>query len=263
MDYGLTGKVAVVNAASRGLGFASAYALAQEGCRLAIVSRNTDAIRDAARRLANETGAEVIAQAVDVTDAKGIASFAHHVGERFGGCDILVTNSGGPKPGTFDSLDDADFTRAHELLVLSAIRMSKAFLPLLRASDQARIISLTSTSVREILPNLMLSNAIRSAVVGWSKTLARELAPEGITVNCVAPGIIDTERIAELITAQAANIGISEDEQRQLMLAAQPSGRFGQPQEFAHAVCFLASRGASYISGTTLYVDGALMRTVI
>ena len=263
MDYGLAGKVAVVCAASRGLGFASALALAHEGCRLAIVSRNAEAIRQAARRIEDQTGVEVLAEALDVSDGQGVAAFAHRVGERYGACDILVTNSGGPKPGTFDQLRDDDFSTAHELLVLSAVRMSQALLPLLRNSKQGRIISLTSTSVREVLPNLMLSNAIRSAVVGWSKTLARELAPEGITVNCVAPGIIDTERISELIAANAATAGISIAEQRQLMLTAQPSGRFGEPEEFAHAVCFLASQGASYISGTTLYVDGALTRTVV
>ncbi|MDA3963829.1 MAG: SDR family oxidoreductase [Planctomycetota bacterium] len=264
MDLGLEGKVAVVVAASRGLGFASAQALAAEGCRLAICSRSQDAITAAAERLRAEQGAEVVARPVDLTDASAVHDFIAAVEAAYGRIDVLVTNSGGPPPGTFDELDEAAFAAANELLLLNPVRLVKAALPALRRhGDGGRIIAVTSCSTREVLPNLMLSNAVRAAVVGWAKTLARELAAEGITVNCLAPGMVDTERIAELGAAVAKRQGISVEQVRRNMLAAQPSGRLGEPAEFGAACAFLASRQAAYISGTTVYVDGANMRTVV
>lgn len=264
MDLGLTGKIAVVYAASRGLGLASARLLAEEGCDLAICSRDDGRIESAASAIRAATGRRVLARAVDVSDAPGHAAFAEAVRAAYGRCDILVLNGGGPKPGTFDALDDEAFRAATELLLLNPVRAAKAFLPLIRAGKNGgRIIALTSTSTREVLPNLMLSNSVRAAVAGWAKTLARELGPEGITVNCVAPGTIGTERIAELIAANAARQGIGEDIVRQQLLARIPAGRFGRPEEFAAAVAFLASQRASFISGTTLVVDGAQTSVVM
>jgi len=257
MDYGLAGTVAVVMAASRGLGRATAFALAREGCDLAISSRRSDAIEQTAQEIRTATGRRVLAQAVDVTKATDITAFAQQVATTYGTIDVLVNNGGGPAPGTFDSLEVEQFGAACEILLMNSVRTTKAFLPLLRRSTQGRIITVTSTSTREVIANLMLSNSLRAAVAGWSKTLARELAPEGITVNCVAPGTIGTERIDELIQANATRGQITPEQARTQMLSRMPMGRFGVPEEFAAAVAFLASRSASYISGINLLVDGA------
>lgn len=258
MDLGLHDKIAVVYAASRGLGRASAQALAAEGCDLAICSRDTGRIAAAAEAIRSATGRRVLGHSLDVTAAESHTAFAEAVRAAYGRCDVLVLNSGGPKPGTFDALDEAAFRDAADLLLLNVVRATKAFLPLLRAGGRGgRIIAITSVSVREVMPNLILSNSLRGAVAGWAKTLARELGPEGITVNCVAPGTIDTERIAELVAANAARQGLEQAAVRQQMQARIPAGRFGRPEEFAAAVAFLAAQRASFISGTTLVVDGA------
>jgi len=263
MDLGLTGSVAVVYAASRGLGLASAQMLAAEGCDLAICSRDPARIEAAAASIRAATGRRVLASAVDVTDPAAHAAFATAVHTSYGRCDIVVLNSGGPKPGTFDTLDEDAFRAASELLLLNVVRATKSFLPLIRTGGRGgRLIAITSVSVREVLANLMLSNSLRAAVTGWAKTLARELGPEGITVNCVAPGTIGTERIAELVAANAARQGVDESAVRQQMLARIPAGRFGRPEEFAAAVAFLASQRASFISGTTMVVDAAQTATV-
>jgi 3-oxoacyl-[acyl-carrier protein] reductase len=264
MDLGLHGKVAVVMAASRGLARASALALAQEGCNLAICSRNPASINTTANMIRAATEKRVLARAVDVTQAASIIDFAKAVEAEYGAVDILLKNSGGPPPGTFDTLDESKFAYAAELLLLNNVRATKASLPLMRKTHRGgRILTITSVSVREVIANLMLSNSLRAAVTGWSKTLARELAPEKITVNCVAPGTIHTERIDELIAANAQKSGKPLDQVRNEMVAKIPSGRFGAPEEFAAAVAFLASEKASYISGTTLYVDGAMMASVV
>lgn len=258
MDLGISGKVAAVFAASRGLGRATAAALAAEGCDVAILSRDAARIEGAAASIRAATGRRVLAHAGDVADPATAPAFAAAVERTFGRCDIVVLNAGGPQPGTFDSLDEAAFRSAADLLLHSAVRGAKAFLPLIRRGGQGgRIIALTSTSVREVLPNLMLSNSLRAAVAGWAKTLARELGPEGITVNCVAPGTIDTERIAELVAANARRQGLDPAAVRQQLLARIPAGRFGRPEEFAAAIAFLAGSSAAFISGTTLVVDGA------
>jgi 3-oxoacyl-[acyl-carrier protein] reductase len=263
MDLGLSGKVAVVYAASRGLARASAELLAAEGCDLAICSRDQARIEAAAAAIRAATGRRVLACSVDVADPTAHAAFAEAVRQTYGRCDVLVLNGGGPKPGTFDTLDEEAFRAAAELLLLNVVRGAKAFLPLIRAGGQGgRILAITSTSVREVLPNLMLSNSLRAAVTGWAKTLARELGPEAITVNCVAPGTIGTERIAELVAANAARQQCDEAMVRQQMMARIPAGRFGKPEEFAAAVAFLASARASFISGTTMVVDAAQTSTV-
>ena len=263
MDLGLSSSIAVVYAASRGLGRACAEALAAEGCDLAICSRDGTRIEAAAAAIRAATGRRVLAYPLDVTDAGAHAAFANAVCTTYGRCDIVVLNGGGPQPGTFDTLDANAFATASELLLLNPVRAAKAFLPLIRAGGRGgRIIAITSVSVREVIANLMLSNSLRAAVSGWAKTLARELGSEGITVNCVAPGTIGTERIAELVAANAARQGVDEAAVRQQMLGRIPAGRFGRPEEFAAAVAFLASQRASFISGTTMVVDAAQTATV-
>ncbi len=260
MDLGLTGKIAVVMAASRGLGKASARLLAEEGADLAIASRDPAKIAATAAEIAAATGRRVLHHAVDVTKPADIA----RVASEFGRVDVLVNNGGGPPPGTFDTLDDNAFAKAAELILLSSVRTTKAFLPLLRKHGQGgRIMTITSAGAREPLANLILSNALRPAIHGWSKTLAKELAAEGITVNCVAPGIVGTERIDELVAANSTRQSKTTEQVRAEMIARIPAGRFGRPEEFAAAVAFLASKQASYISGTTIYVDGAAMASVV
>ncbi len=263
MDLNLKNKVAVVMASSRGLGRAIANVLAEEGCDLAIGSRNLESIGKAAEDIRNATGRKVLACSVDLTSKRDIESFAKKVEIEYGSVNILVNNSGGPSTGTFDALDEEHFLKASELLLLSVLRVTKAFLPLIRRGllirkEEARILNLTSVSVREPIANLMLSNTLRAAVTGWSKTLSRELAPEGITVNCVAPGTVHTERIDELIRARMKLSGKNEEEVKKEMLNTIPMNRFGRPEEFAAAVAFLASGKASYITGITLTVDGGM-----
>ena len=263
MDLGLSGRTAMVMAASRGLGRACAEALAREGCAVALGGRDAARIATAAQQVAAATGGRTLPITCDVTQPTAIAAAAEAVRTQLGGCDVLVINSGGPKPGTFDALDEAAFVGAAELLLLNAVRSAKAFLPLLRQSAQGRIIVLTSVSVREPIANLMLSNSLRAAVTGWAKTLARELGPTGITVNCVAPGTVQTERIDELVAANAERTQRSRDIVAAELRARIPLGRFGRAEEFAAAVAFLASARASYITGTTLYVDGGMLASVV
>jgi 3-oxoacyl-[acyl-carrier protein] reductase len=263
MDLGLKNKVAVVLAASRGLGKATAIALAAEGCHLAIASRETSHIEAAAEDIRRKYPVQVLAAPVDVTRAESIDAFARTVEQTHGAIDILVNNSGGPVPGTFDALGVEHFQQAVDLLLLNVVRTTKAFLPLLRKRcGGGCILTITSVSVREVIPNLMLSNSVRGAVTGWSKTLARELGPENIRVNCVAPGTIHTERIEELVAAGARQSQRDPQEVRTSLQAKIPMGRFGRPEEFGAAMAFLASDRASFISGVTLVVDGAQTCTV-
>lgn len=263
MDLGLTGKAAIVAAASRGLGRAVAAALAGEGAKVSIFSRSETAIRAAAEDIRSATGAEVLALQADVTNPNDLKRVVSETVERFGRLDILVNNAGGPPPGRFDTLTEQDWYRAVDLTLMSAVRLTKLALPHLRAAGGGRIINLTSIAVREPVRNLMLSNAIRAAVAGWSKTLAQELAADNILVNCVAPGRIDTERVRELDQANAAARGITYEEARAEQERAIPLGRYGTPEEFASVVAFLASDKASYITGTTIYVDGGSLACVL
>lgn len=262
MDLGLSGKVALVAASSRGLGRAVAAELCAEGASLVMFSRNAESIRAAAQQVAASGKGKTIGIAADVRHPEDLNRAVETVRREFGRLDILVNNAGGPPPGTFESLDDSAWVTAIELTLMSAVHLTRAALPLLKESASGRIINLTSTSTREPIANLLLSNSVRAAVVGWAKTIAAELGPAGILVNCVAPGRIATERIAELDEANAGRRGVSAAEIRKESEAAVPLGRLGRPEEFAAAVAFLASERASYITGTTLVVDGGKMASV-
>lgn len=263
MDLGLNGRVALVAAASRGLGKAVATALAEEGTRVAIFSRSRDAIETAAAEVRSRTGAEVLPLTADVNKLEDLERVVRATIERWGRLDILINNAGGPPPGTFASVSEDQWQQAVNLTLMSAVRLTRLALPHLRTQGGGRIINLTSSSTREPIPNLLLSNAIRSAVAGWAKTLATELAPENILVNCVAPGRIDTERLKELDGANAQRQGRPVEEVRRANEAAVPLGRYGRPDEFAAAVAFLASDRAGYITGITLYVDGGKLASVV
>ncbi len=262
MDLGVKDKVYMVAGASRGLGYGIAEALAQDGAKIVIASRDEAAITAAAVKLQAGTGAEVLAVVCDVTCAKSINNWHQATLDRFGGIDGLVVNAGGPPPGSFEAFDDDAWQSAFELTLLSAVRMIRKVLPDLRARGGGSILTLTSSSVKEPIDYLLLSNVMRSGVTSLAKSLSQQLASEDIRVNNLVPGMIETDRITGLATAAAEVAGISVEEQKQSMQALIPMGRFGQAEEFGRVGAFLLSPAASYITGATVVVDGGTMKTV-
>jgi 3-oxoacyl-[acyl-carrier protein] reductase len=245
MDLGLRGRTAIVCGASSGLGLASAEALAEEGADVAMLARR----REELERDADRIGA--LAVRGDVTNASDLERLVSKTVEAFGGIDIVVWNSGGPPAGKASEVSDEALESAFELLLQPAVRLVRLALPHLRASEAGRIVFITSATVKEPTPHLALSNAMRPGLTGWAKTLARELGPER---NCVAPGRIDTPRMTELY----GDSGPPADE-----LAQIPLGRMGSPREFGDVVCFLSSERASYVTGTTVLVDGGISRSLL
>jgi 3-oxoacyl-[acyl-carrier protein] reductase len=262
MDLGLRGKTAIVAAASQGLGRGVAKALAAEGASVVMFSRNEAAIQSAADEVqaAAGQGGRVLGVAADVTRTADLERLVKTTGDTLGGVDILFNNAGGPKPGMFDTLTDDDWQGAFELNLMSAIRLTRLCLPSMRAKHWGRVITSTSSSVKQPLPTLMLSNAVRSATTAWSKTLSDQVAPDGITVNTLAPGRIETERILQIDSDIAQRTGRSRQEVERDALATIPLRRYGRPEEFGAAAAFLASEQAAYITGVTLLVDGGLFR---
>lgn len=260
METGIAGRAAIVAAASKGLGKAVAIALAREGVRVCLFSRSQENIERAADEVRTEGAPEVLALAADVAVATDIQRVVGQTVERFGTVDILFNNAGGPPPGLFDSLDDAAWQQAYELNLMSAIRLSRAVLPYMKKQRWGRIINSTSISVMQPLGGLLLSNSLRSALVSAAKTLSDEVAAFGITVNNLAPGRIETDRLVELDAAAAKRQGRPVEAIRQAELEAIPMGRYGRPDEYAAAAVFLASEAASYITGVTLLVDGGKFR---
>jgi 3-oxoacyl-[acyl-carrier protein] reductase len=263
MDLGLSGKVAWVIGASSGLGAASARALAGEGARVAISSRSSDDLEQTAASIAAEADAECIAVPLDVTDPGAIRERASEVKDRLGPIDVLVGNSGGPSPGTFDDFSDDDMMAAFELTSASAWRLTKAVLPDMRARRAGCLIYLTSGSTKEIIDGLLLSNMMRASVVGMMKTLAHDLGGEGIRALCVAPGRIRTKRLEQLDASRADKTGASLEDVEAQSLATIPAGRYGDPKEFGEVVAFLASERASYVSGVSVSVDGGALRGLL
>lgn len=256
METGLRGKAAIVCAASEGLGRAAAEALADEGCRLAICSRRETAIQQTASEIRLRSEVEVIPFTADLRNGEDIRGFIGGAAEALGGVDILVTNVGGPKPGTFDILSDGDWYEAVDLLLMSAVRLCREAVPHMRRRGAGRIIHITSVAVKQPVPGLMLSNAVRAGVIGFSKTLARELAPDRITVNCVAPGHTRTARAVQLAKATAQREAKPIEEIERRTVANIPMGRLGEPRELAALIAFLASEGSGYITGSVIQVDG-------
>jgi len=260
VDLALKGRVAMVAGASRGLGFAVARALAAEGARLSIGARHEASIADAGRRLTTETGAEVLAVDVDLRSADAIQRWHAATVERFGGIDALFANTGGPPAGPALSFDDAAWQEAFTLLVLSTVRLVRLVAPTMRARGGGAIVLSTSTAVREPVPNLALSNVVRSSVAALSRTLANELAPDRIRVNQLLPGRIETDRIRELDVGRSELTGQPVDDVRRAWEKAIPLGRYGRPDEYGSAAAFLLSDAARYITGASLVVDGGMTR---
>jgi 3-oxoacyl-[acyl-carrier protein] reductase len=263
VDLGLKDKVAMVAGASRGLGYAVARGLAAEGVRVSIASRHDSAIAAAAGRIAGETYQDTLSSVVDVRDAASLAAWHEQTVKKFGGVDLLFVNAGGPPAGPSLSFDDAAWQAAFETLVLSAVRMVRLTVPSMKARGGGAIVVSTSSAVKEPIANLALSNIVRASVAAMSKTLANELAADGIRVNHLLPGRIDTDRVRELDTIRGKATNASADAIREAYSKTIPLGRYGRPEEYGAAAVFLLSDAARYITGASLQVDGGMIRSVL
>jgi 3-oxoacyl-[acyl-carrier protein] reductase len=260
VDLGLKNKVAIVAAASKGLGRAVALELAQEGARVSICSRNRDHIRQTAEFIHAETGADIYYEQVDVARGDEVRTFVTNTANRFSDIHVLVTNAGGPPAGLFVSLRPQDWLSAFHLNLMSVVGLCAEVIPYMQRNRWGRIINITSISVKQPVDGLMLSNSIRAAVVGFAKTLSNEVAPHNILVNNVCPGYTRTERLEELSASMAERKGVSKDKIVAAWEETIPMGRLGQPDEFAALVAFLASERAGYITGTSIPVDGGVIK---
>jgi 3-oxoacyl-[acyl-carrier protein] reductase len=255
MDLGLKGKIALLTGASRGLGFATAQALAKEGARIAINARDEKRLAKAGDQLARYK-TDVISLPGDVTDPDAGFKLVGSTFAVLGGLDLLFINAGGPPPGAFDELEEADWHKAIDLSFMSHVRLIKAALPFLRKSSSPSVLSVASISVKQPIPNLVLSNSIRAATVGLIKTLALELGHEGIRFNAILPSWTQTERVEQLMADRAKRKGTSIATEIAAQNAQSPLGRMATPEEFAKAAVFLLSPAASYLTGVMLPVDG-------
>lgn len=262
MDLGLRGKVALVAGASQGMGRATALGFAREGAKIGICARGETALNEAAEMIRKETGAEVLAMVADMTKVEDIQRFVNRTTEQFGRLDVIVNNAGGPPPGEFMKFTDEDWQNAFRLSFMSTMRMTREAVPHMRKVGGGRVINITSYSVKEPIAGLVLSNAIRSAVIGLAKTLSRELARDNILINNVCPGRIDTERAQKLNKARAERLNRPVEEINKEMAAEVPLGRYGTAEEAADVIVFLGSARASYVTGTTIQVDGGLVRGI-
>jgi 3-oxoacyl-[acyl-carrier protein] reductase len=263
MDLGLRNKIALVTASSKGLGRASAEALAQEGTKVAICARDEEILRATADEIASATRTEVLAIPADVTRVRDIEQVVKEVISHFGTLHILVTNAGGPPTGNFEDFDDTQWQEAFNLTMMSAVRLIRLAIPPMQDQQWGRIINITSLSVKEPIDNLLLSNSIRAAVHGMAKTLAGQLGQYGITVNNVMPGSIHTDRAEQLAQHQADQTGQSLTEILAEMGHQIPVKRVGQPEELGALVAFLASERAGFINGASIPVDGGRLNCTI
>lgn len=264
MDLGLKNKVALVTAASKGLGFAAAKELAQEGAKVMISARSQANIDEALARLKQEVNhAQVAGFVGDVTDPAGVQALVEKTAATFGGLDILITNAGGPPKGTFDTLSLTAWQEALQLTLMSTVYLVKAALPHLRQSSAPTILTVTSISVKEPIAGLHLSNVIRPAVVGLTKSLSQELGPEGIRVNSILPGWTATERVEYIMENYAQAHGTTPAEEAQKIAAGVPLGRMATPEEFGRVATFLVSPAASYLNGVMLQVDGGAYKGLL
>jgi 3-oxoacyl-[acyl-carrier protein] reductase len=263
MDLGLRNRVAVVAAASKGLGLAVAEEFAKEGARVAICARNGAELEKAAAKIKTAGGNEPLWQAVDLRDYDQVRTFVQSVASKFGGVDICVANAGGPPSKKFMDVSVEEWRNAVDMNLLSTIFLARETLPLMQKHKWGRFITITSMSVKQPVDGLILSNSIRAAVTGLARTLANEFGPDGITVNNVCPGYTRTARLEELAGKQQKEKGVTLEQVFEQMAAQVPARRIGTPQEFAALVTFLASERASYINGTSIAVDGGWVKSLL
>jgi len=263
LDLGLRGKIALVSASSRGLGRAIAEELAAEGANLVLCARGETTLRETAESIRKSSGVIVVDVAADVSDPDGLDRVARTALEKFGRVDILVTNSGGPPSGPFESLTPEMWDAAARLLLTSAVGLARAVLPGMKGRRWGRILNVTSIAVKQPIDGLMLSNSLRAAVTGFARTLANEVAPFGVTVNAILPGYTRTDRVEELARATSERSGKPVKDAFAKWEGEIPMGRIGEPREFAAVAAFLASERASYITGSSIAVDGGWIRSLL
>lgn len=260
MDLKLKGLRALVTGSSKGLGYATALALAREGCRPAINGRDQVRVSASAAKILADTGVKALALVGDLADPDVPARLVNEAARLLGGLDILITNAGGPPSGAFEVMEEADWQKAVDLTLMSHVRLIKAALPFLRKSKSASVLTITSYSVKQPIPNLVLSNSLRAATVGLTKSLALELGHDGIRFNSILPAWTNTERVVELMTFRAKQNGTTVKKEIALQSKDSPLRRMGTPEEFADAAVFLVSPAASYITGALLAVDGGMIK---
>ena len=263
MDLGLKDARVLVAASSRGLGRATARRFSLEGASVVVNGRDAAELEATASAIQQETGNTVFAVAGDLTVPDDVGRVIEQAVNHLGGLDILVTNAGGPPPGSFESVPLEAWEKAFHLNVMSAVLLIRGALPYLKQSDRAAILTITSVSVKQPLDNLILSNSVRMGVAGLTKSLAFELGPQGIRVNSILPGWTRTERVTELMTDRAARQGISVEEAIERQAAGAPLGRMGEPEEFANVAVFLCSPAAGYVHGAMIPVEGGSIRTTL
>lgn len=256
MDLGIRGRVALVSASSRGLGRAIAEELAAEGVNLVVCARGEEALHKTADEIRKGSGVEVVDVAADVSDPAGLGRVVNAAFEKFKKVDILVTNSGGPPSGSFDTLTPEMWDAATRLLLTSAVSLARAVLPGMKERRWGRILNVTSIAVKQPIEGLMLSNSLRAAVTGFARTLANEVAPFNVTVNNLMPGYTRTDRVEQLARAAGERTGASAKDAFAKWEKEIPMGRLGEPRELAALAAFLASERASYITGSSIAVDG-------
>jgi 3-oxoacyl-[acyl-carrier protein] reductase len=262
MDTGLKGRVAIVAASSQGIGRATARALAAEGCNLAMCARNAEVLGHAADAIRSEYQVEVHSQALDVTDAAALREFVVSTADRFGRIDIAVANAGGPPAKGFLATSPEEWRRAFELNMLSTVALAQAVIPHMQKRKWGRIVIISSVAVKQPVPDLVLSNAVRGGVLGLVRSLANEFGKDGILVNNVGPGYTATDRLLDLAAARAKITGEPEQKFFDAWCADSPLGRLGKPEEVADAIVWLASERASFITGQTILVDGGAYRGI-
>jgi 3-oxoacyl-[acyl-carrier protein] reductase len=260
MNLGLKDRVALVAASSQGIGRATAEAFAAEGCRVAMCARNQQTLKTAAENIGKQHSVEILAEAFDVTDPAAVSRFVATVAQKFGSIDICVTNAGGPPAKGFLAASLEDWQRAIDLNFLSTVYFAREVIPYMQKKHWGRIITLTSITTKQPVPDLVLSNAVRAAVVGLVKSLANEFGKDGILVNNVGPGFTATDRLKELASARASSSGKSEQEIFDGWAADAPLKRLGEPREVAETIVWLASERASYVTGQTVLVDGGMYK---
>lgn len=267
MDLGLRDKIVLVTAASAGIGRAAAESFAREGARLALCARRVDALETTAAALRSQHGTDVLALPCDVADAAQIDAMVARVVAHYGTVHVLVNNAGGPPPGRSDQVTDADWQRAFDLTLMSAVRTTRAVLPHMRRQRWGRIVNVSSYSVKQPIPDILLSNALRLGVAGWAKTLATEVACDNVLINTVGPGWTRTDRVTQMLESRARASGsagpaaITAADAEAAIVRNVPLGRLGEPDEIADVIAFLASERASFVTGTFLAVDGGVVQS--